>query len=176
MLSVAVFLCLLVPSLALQQSDSESHSKPTCQLITIPECRSMPYNMSLYPNAFNHQRKEGVKEYLQSYDALLKTKCSDQLMFFLCAKLFPICILENPSSNPTNPSHFKKQTIVWPCKSVCLKVKNDCTPAIRSLNATWPRDPEYDCDLHPEYDKDVCISPIAFVNTSKGKQVKFKKI
>lgn len=173
MLPVAVFLCLLIPSM---QSNSKPRTTPKpCQSITLPQCKSMPYNLTRFPNDFKHRGPEEVKQSFQDhkYDILLKTKCSDQLMFYLCAKLFPICIdsiMTNPSPNPTTPSHFSKP--IQPCRSVCRKVKRDCLPTIRALNETWPEnDPIHDCDLLPQYDKDVCISPKAFVTTtSKGKQ------
>ena len=150
MLLAAVFLCLLVVVQSLQAQPE------SCVLVEIPQCKAMPYNMTRLPNWLKHQNQDEVKDYLKEYEGFLKTNsnCSDLLMFYMCARILPICM-----SNLDLPS-----PIIPPCKSVCLKVQSDCMSTIKSLNITWPLD--YNCDELPEYEKDVCIAPIAFVNAS----------
>lgn len=154
MQSAVAFLYLLVSYLQtfcfvhLQSSES-------CELVSIPQCKSMPYNKTRFPNVFKHARQAEAKQFIQQFDIILKEKCSKQLLFYLCAKIAPICLegQEFPSDRP-----------VPPCKSVCLKVKQDCMPAIRHLNKTWPKGPEHDCSALPEYENGVCITPGSFIN------------
>ena len=157
MQSAMAFLYLLVLSFG----TFGSVQLQTCEPITIPQCKSMPYNMTHFPNDYKHTRQMDAKQFLKQYeyDIILQRNCSELLVFYLCAKIVPIC-WENQGLS---------QEPVKPCKSVCQKVRQDCMPTIRSLlrNKTLPKEFEsdHDCSKLPEYETGVCIDPKSFIHT-----------
>lgn len=151
MLSSAVFLCLLGSSLHVVVHAFSPQG--WCEPISIPQCKSLPYNRTRFPNAFNHLNQGFARREFQKYDALIRANCSKHLLFFLCTKSAPIC-LEGKHPQLPHP--------VPPCRSVCRKIKRDCMPVIRLRGGKWPRD--HDCSLLPESTNSMCISPESFVD------------
>ena len=90
---------------------------------------------------------------------LVKTKCSRDLVFFLCSVLLPICISDWEGTH-TEIIH----PMVPPCRSVCESVYNDCIQTIRNLNVGWPG--MLNCSGLPDHDEGICIAPNAFVSVT----------
>lgn len=122
-----------------------------CEPIEIPLCAGMPYNMTRMPNHLHHSTQENARLAIEPYGELLKQNCSADLLFFLCAMFAPICT-----------PHFQKDAIP-PCRSVCERSRRGCEPLMNKYNFSWPQD--LDCNLLPEYDKGVCVSPEAIVSS-----------
>ncbi|MBN3275182.1 SFRP3 protein, partial [Polyodon spathula] len=120
-----------------------------CESIRIPMCRSMPWNMTKMPNHLHHSTQANAILAIEQFEGLLGTKCSLDLLFFLCAMYAPICTID-----------FQHDPIK-PCKSVCERAKSGCEPVMKRYNHTWPE--SLACEDLPVYDRGVCISPEAIV-------------
>ena len=154
-IEVEVYIILLF---TVWQRDVSSRSfyLPSCKEITVPQCKSLPYNKTLLPNSLSHTTQFYVWISFQQYIPLIHTNCSTQLVFFLCAMSLPICV--NKSQSPFGTPHP-----VLPCRSVCEAVKQECLPTLRRFNETWPQEQEFNCSLLPDFKKSICISPSSFV-------------
>lgn len=131
-----------------------------CEPISVPQCKSLPYNLTRFPNALDHLSQFEAAKNFQKYNSLIRTNCSKYLEFFLCTQSLPICMEKESLPHP-----------VRPCRSVCRRVKKDCMSTIRRLGGRWP--PEQDCDLLPERSAGVCVSPESFVSlTAIGESIK----
>ncbi|KAJ8051049.1 Secreted frizzled-related protein 3 [Holothuria leucospilota] len=125
-----------------------------CEPIRLPMCSSLPYNKTRMPNLLDHSTQENARLAIEQFQELVDTGCSDVLLFFLCAMYAPICTY--------NFGPFGTETVP-PCKSVCLRAKAGCEPIMNQYSIPWP---EYlSCKDLPVYDKGVCISPEAIVDT-----------
>ncbi|XP_033862221.1 secreted frizzled-related protein 3-like isoform X1 [Acipenser ruthenus] len=124
-----------------------------CESIRIPMCRSMPWNMTKMPNHLHHSTQANAILAIEQFEGLLGIKCSQDLLFFLCAMYAPICTID-----------FQHDPIK-PCKSVCERAKSGCEPVMKRYNHTWPE--SLACEDLPVYDRGVCISPEAIV-TAEG--------
>lgn len=122
-----------------------------CEPIEIPLCANMPYNMTRMPNHLHHSTQENARLAIEPYGELVKQNCSSDILFFLCAMFAPICT-----------PHFQKEAIP-PCRSVCERSRQGCEPLINKHNYSWPS--YLECDLLPEYEKGVCVSPEAIVSS-----------
>ncbi|XP_054756963.1 secreted frizzled-related protein 3-like [Lytechinus pictus] len=127
------------------------NGRPECQLVQLPMCASMPYNLTRMPNLLHHSTQENAKLAIEQFLPLVNTNCSGNLTFFLCAMYAPICtmgFMEEP---------------VPPCKSICQNVRAGCEPIMVEHNVSWP---EYlSCDQLPEYTSGVCITRDAIVDS-----------
>lgn len=121
----------------------------SCEMVRIPLCNPMPWNMTKMPNHLHHSTQANAVLAIEQYEALLDTGCSPDLLFFLCAMYAPICTIS-----------FQRDPIK-PCKSVCERAKSGCEPVLKKYNHTWPE--SLACDELPVYDRAVCISPEAIV-------------
>jgi hypothetical protein len=127
----------------------------TCQPITIPLCKSLPYNMTRLPNLLSHYTQVSVAASIENDEirTLVTTNCSDALVFVLCVYHLPICTTGFDAPIP-------------PCRSLCLKVKNDCLPTLQRFGRKWPSD--VNCNDMPTYEKGVCIKPESFMNPGRS--------
>ena len=137
--------------------------KMKCQKITVPMCRtnSWKYDQTRLPNliGFTTQTQVDIFTKKTQMPELVKTKCSRDLVFFLCSVLLPICI-SNWECTHTEIMH----PLVPPCRSVCESVYNDCIQTIRMLNVSWPG--MLNCSGLPDHDEGICIAPNAFVSVT----------
>lgn len=138
-------------SITVQVAGSSHRGLDMCEPIEIPLCMGMPYNMTRMPNHLHHSTQENARLAIEPYGELVKQNCSADLLFFLCAMFAPICT-----------PHFQKEAIP-PCRSVCERSRQGCEPLMNKYNFSWPDD--LDCNLLPEYDKGVCVSPEAIVSS-----------
>ena len=99
-------------------------SKKQCEKIKIPLCQNFGYNLTSMPNMFNHTQEEAALE-IQQFLPLVKTKCSPELMFFLCSMYAPKC---QPNSKDEVP----------PCRSTCRRARKGCAPLMRQNGFSWP--------------------------------------
>ncbi|KAL4224485.1 Secreted frizzled-related protein 4 [Mactra antiquata] len=156
-LSVKIHLTVLVVTLgAMPTCAHVIHGSPhqgldMCEPIEIPLCANMPYNMTRMPNHLHHSTQENARLAIEPYEELVKQNCSGDILFFLCAMFAPICT-----------PHFQADAIP-PCRSVCERSKLGCEPLMNKYNFSWPSD--LNCDILPEYEKGVCVSPEAIVSS-----------
>lgn len=126
----------------------------SCEPVRIPMCKSMPWNMTKMPNHLHHSTQANAILAIEQFEGLLATKCSPDLLFFLCAMYAPICTID-----------FQHEPIK-PCKSVCERARTGCEPILIKYRHTWPE--SLACEELPVYDRGVCISPEAIITVEQG--------
>ena len=141
-------------------SHYNNRRKDICEPILIPMCQHMPYNMTRMPNLLQHSSQEDARYLIQQFEDLVDQKCSDVLLFYLCAMYAPICTV-NFQSEP-----------IPPCRSVCEQARAGCEHIMNEHNVSWPA--YLDCSTLPRYDRGVCVSPSAIV-PSLGNSLYFLK-
>ena len=160
-------LCVLYLLLCIRGMDAWQTAprldKMKCQKITVPMCRtnSSKYDQTRLPNfiGFTNQTQVDIFTRKTQMQELVKTKCSKDLVFFLCSVLLPICISDWEGTHTEI-----MQPMVPPCRSVCESVYNDCIQTIRMLNVSWPG--MLNCSGLPDHDEGICIAPNAFVSVT----------
>lgn len=132
----------------------------SCQKITVPLCQGsgMKYNLTRLPNHIGHTDQAAIRHFTEQNELtyLVSTKCSSDLVFFLCATLVPICV---------NDRRFQTPPMAPPCRNLCEKVYNDCISSMRKRKFLWPRNLK--CSGLPNHATGMCIEPNSFV-TVKG--------
>lgn len=103
-----------------------TNGKKCRSIAKVKFCRHMPYNKAILPNNTN---MKDVKKNIRRYKPLVKTSCSKDLRYFLCATLLPEC---------------QNGRVILPCKELCEKVNNGCNQAFRQNGF------HFDCDQFPE--------------------------
>lgn len=66
--------------------------KGRCELINVPMCRNLAYNMTSMPNQFEHTTQSEAAAEAHQFWALVEFNCAPELKFFLCSMYTPICI------------------------------------------------------------------------------------
>lgn len=118
-----------------------------CEPITSWVCDSIGYNFTTFPNAMNHQTQEDAHLDIVSFSLLLDTQCSAVVRFFMCSQYIPICI-----------ENYHKP--LKPCRSVCERSRDDCTPFWSLMGYDWPK--EMACDQFPDETEEICLKPDNF--------------
>ena len=140
-------LLMLTPPVGKKKSFNYNDQGQTCEEISVPMCRNMPYNFTSMPNQFNHETQQDAALEVHQFWALVEISCSKDLKFFLCSMYTPICI-----KNYAKP--------VRACRSVCERARGGCEKYMKKFGFEWPE--HMNCNLFPEYGsvKDVCMDPM----------------
>jgi Fz domain len=91
-----------------------------------------------------------VSSQASSWVPLLNIKCHSGTQLFLCSLFSPVCL----------------ERTIYPCRSLCEKVKQGCEGRMRTYGFPWPD--MLKCDKFP-LDNDMCISPQSISSSSEGK-------
>jgi frizzled protein 5/8 len=139
---------------------ASKNKQEKCEKITVPMCRTMPYNQTSMPNQFNHETQQEAASEAHQFWALVEINCAAELRFFLCSMYTPICL----------PSYAQP---IRACKSVCVRARIGCEKYMKKFGFEWPA--HMDCNLFPEYgsSNQVCMDPMdaQFQTTHKDKQL-----
>lgn len=132
--------------------DSRSSSvSATC--VTIPKnlslCSNIGYDKMRLPNLLEHDTLSEVSQQASSWVPLLNVRCHPDTQRFLCSLFSPVC-LDHP---------------IYPCRSLCEKVKAGCEIRMKMYGFPWPE--MFACTLFPE-DNDMCIQSESATNSSSG--------
>ena len=158
-MQIKLILPLLISIVAIlsrcvQQTGANAERQRKCQEITIPMCRGIPYNLTSYPNRFNHDTQEEAGLEVHQFWPLVEINCSPDLRFFLCSMYAPICMPNYPRSLPV-------------CRSVCQRAKVGCAPLMRQYGFSWPE--RMNCDELPVFgDRELCMEEYNVTGTSTG--------
>lgn len=112
-------------------TDMEIHMPPMkmdkqrCEEIKIPMCRGIGYNMTIFPNAMNHESQDEAGLEVHQFWPLVEINCSEDLKFFLCSMYTPICIEDYHKPLPA-------------CRSVCERARRGCEPIMENYSFKWP--------------------------------------
>lgn len=107
-----------------------------CQEITIPMCKGIGYNLTHFPNQFNHETQEEAGLEVHQFWPLVEIQCSPDLKLFLCSMYAPLCI-----------PNYKKPLPA--CRSVCERAKSGCAPLMAQYGFAWPE--RMNCNNLPVY-------------------------
>ena len=129
-------LLMLTPPVGKKKSFNYNDQGQTCEEISVPMCRNMPYNFTSMPNQFNHETQQDAALEVHQFWALVEISCSKDLKFFLCSMYTPICI-----KNYAKP--------VRACRSVCERARGGCEKYMKKFGFEWPE--HMNCNLFPEY-------------------------
>jgi len=139
----------LVLSVLVNAGDDERRQ---CQEISIPMCRGIGYNLTHFPNQFNHDTQEEAGLEVHQFWPLVEIQCSPDLKFFLCSMYAPICMTNYHKPLPA-------------CRSVCERARSGCAPLMRQYGFAWPE--RMDCASLPVYGdrNNLCMD---FNTTQRG--------
>ncbi|TKR95557.1 hypothetical protein L596_009708 [Steinernema carpocapsae] len=113
---------------------------PKCVPITINECKKvLPYKITRFPNLIGSENEKDAEAELITFQPLVGTGCSQLLKFFMCSVYLPMC-------------HEKVPVPIYPCRPVCEKVKNSCSPVLHEFGFKWPE--KMNCSKFNEENKD----------------------
>uniref|UniRef100_H3C1Y2 Frizzled-5 n=1 Tax=Tetraodon nigroviridis TaxID=99883 RepID=H3C1Y2_TETNG len=111
-----------------------------CEPITVPMCKGIGYNLTYMPNQFNHDTQEEVGLEVHQFWPLVRIRCSPDLLFFLCSMYTPICLPDYRKPLP-------------PCRSVCERAKQGCSPLMSQYGFEWPE--RMSCEKLPQLGDEV---------------------
>uniref|UniRef100_A0A158PFE6 Frizzled-4 n=1 Tax=Angiostrongylus costaricensis TaxID=334426 RepID=A0A158PFE6_ANGCS len=119
-----------------------------CELITIPLCKGIGYNMTSFPNSYGHEKQEEAGLEVHQFFPLVEYGCYQHLKFFLCTLYTPIC-----QENYDRP--------ILPCMELCLEAKKRCSPIMQQYGFRWPE--TLSCENLPMINEqasgNICAAP-----------------
>ena len=104
-----------------------AHRQLKCEPLKIKMCQQLNYNQTFFPNFANHRSQWEAMQTIRSILPLLNSGCSADLVHLTCAYYAPVCT--------------SYDIMVRPCRSLCKRVKKDCTPAMKKIygRTVWPK-------------------------------------
>ncbi|KAM9310642.1 uncharacterized protein KZ484_026486 isoform 1-T1 [Pholidichthys leucotaenia] len=95
----------------------------SCEAITVPLCKNLPYNETVMPNMLRHQSQDDAGLELHQFYPLVKVGCSPHLKPFLCSVYTPKCVSGKPEP---------------PCRTLCEKARSGCLALMNKFGFDWP--------------------------------------
>lgn len=124
-----------------------------CEHITIPMCKNLDYNQTVFPNLLGHTTQSEAGPAIAQFNPLIKVKCSEDIRLFLCTVYAPVCtVLEKP---------------IQPCRELCLSAKNGCESLMKKFGFQWPD--QLDCNKFPV--TDLCVGKNSSESSNSKKWV-----
>uniref|UniRef100_A0A1B6DCZ3 FZ domain-containing protein n=1 Tax=Clastoptera arizonana TaxID=38151 RepID=A0A1B6DCZ3_9HEMI len=130
------------------------HIHNTC--VDIPRnmtlCHEIGYKKMRLPNLLDHDTIAEISQQAASWVPLMNVKCHPDTQLFLCSLFSPVC-LDRPEIS------------VYPCRSLCYKVKAGCEGKMKTYGYPWPE--MFNCERFPQ-DNDMCITSQATTDSVKA--------
>ncbi|TRY56264.1 hypothetical protein DNTS_028380, partial [Danionella cerebrum] len=104
-------------------------------------CEEGPFSEMRLPNLLGHSSVEEAVWSGDEWRTLMYSGCHAQARAFTCALLAPACL----------------DRFIQPCRSVCIAVRESCSPVLSCLGRSWPE--SLDCNRFPAQD-DTCLTPL----------------
>ncbi|KAK5614958.1 hypothetical protein CRENBAI_008351 [Crenichthys baileyi] len=95
----------------------------TCQTVTAPFCRDLPYTEVFLPNGLGHKTQEETNLALNEFLPLVQLGCSAHLKPFLCSVHLPKCVSGKG---------------LTPCRTLCEQARSGCEPLMNKFGIRWP--------------------------------------
>ncbi|XP_068082353.1 secreted frizzled-related protein 5 [Anabrus simplex] len=128
-------------------------TQPNC--VDIPRnmslCHGIGYNQMRLPNLLDHDTMAEVSQQAASWLPLFNVRCHPDTQLFLCSLFSPVC-LDRP---------------IYPCRSLCEKVKQGCEGRMKTYGYPWPD--MFKCEKFP-LENDMCITPQSNVDSTKAEE------
>ncbi|XP_062928223.1 sizzled [Mobula hypostoma] len=102
-------------------------------------CQDVGYSEMRLPNLLGHKTLDEVISKSAKWESLIRTGCHSQAGTFLCSLFAPVCL----------------DTFIQPCRSMCVAVRDSCSPVLACLGLSWPD--ALSCDRFPA-DEDTCLT------------------
>ncbi|KAI6178738.1 hypothetical protein M3Y98_00534100 [Aphelenchoides besseyi] len=118
-------------------------SRQQCQMITIPLCLDIPYNLTIHPHPLAHGDQQSLHAQTDHFKPLIRTKCNPHIKFFVCSVFAPMCPEQMPQA-------------VTSCRSVCEEVRRDCIGILNEFDIQWPA--PLNCSNFPQ-EPELCMTP-----------------
>ena len=111
--------------------------KNVCERITIPECASLGYQWTKFPNPFTNISSQAATNNLTRFlPVLAQLNCTKtSALPFLCSVYVPLCI---PGS---------KKQFTPPCREFCARSVGSCPALAQRYGIQWPS--TLDCSNYP---------------------------
>ena len=124
-----------------------------CETISVSFCHSaLPYTLTGFPNLHGDASQASAQGTIGEHaDLQNHVNCSKDALFFFCSFFLPMCM----------PSEMGQSGTVNPCRTLCQRVRKDCSAEIE-----WPV--FINCEKLPEFSDDICIQPDSFINTPEN--------
>lgn len=134
---------------------SKEKQQGRCEEITIPMCRGIGYNKTLFPNEMNHETQDEAGLEVHQFWPLVEIKCSADLKFFLCSMYTPICMEDYHKPLPA-------------CQSVCERARAGCAPIMQQYSFSWPE--RMACENFPKHGdhENLCMEQNNYVESSNS--------
>ena len=165
---VLISIILIVYNVKSQGFLGTGTESSNCQPLQAPICnflRAQGYNLTQFPNIHGHRTQEIAIQDLNGFLPLIKTKCAEELLLFVCSTYLPLCI---PNS----------EEILRPCRSLCLNSEAGCKNLMLRFGFIWP----FRCMSYPDGEKgEMCFgmaknATLAPEKTSIKKKKKGRKM
>ena len=117
----------------------------SCEVFSSSLCKG--YSHASFPNHLMDgvRTPEIAEASVESYSVLLTSKCHPLLTNFLCLAYYPLCQKGLPFT-------------VYPCRSICLDVKDKCLGYFKAIGLDWPK--ALTCEKFPtNATSSVCYQP-----------------
>lgn len=112
----------------------------SCEEISSPMCKNLPYSSTSLPNNFGHQSQDAVNAVIVQMLPLVQIECSPHLEELLCLVHFPPC------------GSLRSQV---PCRELCEAAMSGCAPIMSEFGYEWP---EYlSCEELPSFSQTTCF-------------------
>lgn len=126
-----VMACFLGSLLLPVEGYPDSHKNQQCEEITVPMCKQIGYNATVFPNELDHNSQNEAGLEIHQFWPLVEIGCSEHLRFFLCSKYVPICL-----------PNFSKT--LQACRKVCEVARAGCEPVMQHYGFEWPE--RFNCE------------------------------
>uniref|UniRef100_A0A3Q1MCH2 Frizzled class receptor 9 n=1 Tax=Bos taurus TaxID=9913 RepID=A0A3Q1MCH2_BOVIN len=111
---------------AIGRFDPERGRGPApCQVVEIPMCRGIGYNLTRMPNLLGHTSQGEAAAELAEFAPLVQYGCHSHLRFFLCSLYAPMCTDQVSTPIPA-------------CRPMCEQARLRCAPIMEQFNFGWP--------------------------------------
>ncbi|XP_058504266.1 uncharacterized protein LOC131471632 [Solea solea] len=117
------FRCDAFTTESCQQDDLVAQPSLTCQTITVPLCKDLPYTETVLPNLLGHKSQEEANLEINQFSPLVKVECSPHLKPFLCSLYTPPCV-----AGKARP----------PCRTLCEQARSGCELLMSRFGFVWP--------------------------------------
>ncbi|XP_061460710.1 frizzled-9 [Rhineura floridana] len=104
---------------------SERGGGGRCQVIAIPMCQGIGYNLTRMPNLLGHEHQGEAALKLHEFAPLVAYGCHGHLRFFLCSLYAPMCTEQVSGSIPA-------------CRPMCEQARQRCAPIMERFHFGWP--------------------------------------
>ncbi|XP_013880017.1 uncharacterized protein LOC106529207 [Austrofundulus limnaeus] len=116
--------CVEDQTTPLTQAVSPVQASPaTCQTITVPFCKDLPFTETILPNILGHKTQEDVTLEVHQFTPFVKVECSPDLKPFLCSVYVPRCFLGRAQP---------------PCRTLCERARAGCESLMNKFGIEWP--------------------------------------